>query len=110
MGITANDSDAAIVRAIIELAHQLGIKVIAEGIENQATWDLLVELGCDAGQGYFVSRPLPAPDMVHWLSTWEPAGEGKAQLVVPSLRVARISAPAHAARGGRVLQRATRGS
>jgi len=111
MGITANDSDAAIVRAIIELAHQLGIKVIAEGIENQATWDLLVELGCDAGQGYFVSRPLPALDMVHWLSTWKRDGDGQSPLVVPSLRVARLSTSTNsAARAGRLPQRASGGS
>ncbi len=69
-----DENDAAIVRSTIGLAHDLGLTVVAEGIEDQATWDLLVELGCDVGQGYYVSRPMPAATLGVWLTTcgWEP--------------------------------------
>jgi len=48
--------------------------VVAEGIEDQATWNLLAQLGCEVGQGYFVSRPMPAAALGEWLTTcgWEP--------------------------------------
>jgi diguanylate cyclase (GGDEF)-like protein len=69
-----DENDAAIVRSTVGLAHELGLTVVAEGIEDQATWDLLVALGCDVGQGYFVSRPVPAAALGVWLKTggWEP--------------------------------------
>jgi EAL domain-containing protein (putative c-di-GMP-specific phosphodiesterase class I) len=60
--------DYTIVRSTIELAHDLGLRVIAEGVEDQATWDLLVELGCDLAQGYHMSRPLPEADLRRWLA------------------------------------------
>ncbi|HLZ68751.1 MAG TPA: EAL domain-containing protein [Dehalococcoidia bacterium] len=50
----------AVVRSVIELAHNAGLVVVAEGVENQETWDALVALGCDAAQGFFVGRPMPA--------------------------------------------------
>jgi diguanylate cyclase len=52
--------DTAIVRTTIELGHELGLTVVAEGIEDQATWDRLSALGCDVGQGFFLARPEPA--------------------------------------------------
>jgi diguanylate cyclase (GGDEF)-like protein len=58
---------ASIVRATIALAHDLGLKVVAEGTANRAIWDLLQGLGCDIAQGYFVARPFPAADMGAWL-------------------------------------------
>jgi len=69
-----DENDAAIVRSTIGLAHDLGLTVVAEGIEDHATWDLLAALGCDVGQGYFVSRPMPAAALGVWLTTcgWEP--------------------------------------
>ncbi|HEV7663626.1 MAG TPA: EAL domain-containing protein [Chloroflexota bacterium] len=60
-------ADRAIVRSTIELGHNLGLLVLAEGVEDQPTWDLLAELGCDLAQGYFLSRALPAIDLVDWL-------------------------------------------
>jgi diguanylate cyclase (GGDEF)-like protein len=54
---------AAIVRATIGLAHDLGLRVVAEGAADQATWDALKALGCDIAQGYFVARPFPAEEM-----------------------------------------------
>ena len=68
MGMAAEEDDATIVRSTIDLGHNLGLQVVAEGIEDKATWDLLKSLGCDFAQGYFLSRPLPAPDFMTWLS------------------------------------------
>jgi diguanylate cyclase (GGDEF)-like protein/PAS domain S-box-containing protein len=67
-GLTKNDNDTAIVRATIELGHDLGLQVVAEGVEDQATWDALATLGCDLVQGYLISRPLPAVALQEWLS------------------------------------------
>ncbi|MBV9282774.1 MAG: EAL domain-containing protein [Chloroflexi bacterium] len=60
--------DAAIVQSVVDLAHNLGLTVVAEGCEDRATWDLLRETGCDLVQGYYVSRPLPAADLRLWLN------------------------------------------
>jgi len=49
-----------LVRATIDLGHALGLRIVAEGIEDQQTLDLLAELGCDVGQGYFIDIPKPA--------------------------------------------------
>ncbi|HZS87317.1 MAG TPA: EAL domain-containing protein [Chloroflexota bacterium] len=65
---TAN-RDAAIVTSTIGLGRGLGLRVVAEGVEDQATWDRLAELGCDIVQGYFVSRPLPPAEFARWLRT-----------------------------------------
>lgn len=59
--------DMAIVRATIDIAHHLGRSVVAEGVENQAAWDCLIQLGCDAAQGYYISRPISASDFTVWL-------------------------------------------
>jgi diguanylate cyclase (GGDEF)-like protein len=58
MDIAFNKQDVAIVRTIIDLGHNLGFKVVAEGVENVRAWELLVSLGCDLAQGYHISRPL----------------------------------------------------
>ena len=61
-------NDYTIVRSTIELAHDLGLRVIAEGVEDQETWDLLVKLGCDLAQGYYMSRPLTDFALRAWLA------------------------------------------
>ena len=61
--------DAVIVRSIVDLAHNLSLHVVAEGVEDQETLDLLLEFGCDAAQGYFFSRPVPAQELVPWLES-----------------------------------------
>lgn len=58
---------AAIVRMLIALGHTLGLQVVAEGVENRDTYDLLTTLGCDVVQGFYVSRPLAAADVLPWL-------------------------------------------
>ena len=57
----------AIASSTIDLARHLGLHVVAEGIETQAVLEHLVELGCDTGQGYLISRPLSGPNMTAWL-------------------------------------------
>jgi diguanylate cyclase (GGDEF)-like protein len=66
-----DDSDAAIVRATIDLAHSLGLKVVAEGVESQGVWNLLEALGCDIAQGYLIRRPLTPQALVEWISSRE---------------------------------------
>ena len=67
MDMAAHPEDATIVRSIVDLGHNLGLHVVAEGVENQADYDLLVAAGCDMAQGYFISRPLPADKFNSWL-------------------------------------------
>jgi EAL domain-containing protein (putative c-di-GMP-specific phosphodiesterase class I) len=55
--------DVRLVRATIDLGHALGLRVVTEGIEDAATLQLLTELGCDLGQGYYIGRPAPAAEM-----------------------------------------------
>lgn len=62
-----NKNDDVIVRSTIDLGHNLGLKVIAEGVENMESWNRLKELGCDSAQGYFMSRPIPADQLMEWL-------------------------------------------
>lgn len=65
--MVSNDDAAMIVRSTIVLAHDLGLRVIAEGIENDTSWERLAELGCDVAQGYHVARPMPACDLERWI-------------------------------------------
>ena len=62
LGLLTNADDAAIVSSTIGLSKQLGLSVIAEGIEDRATADFLVRMGCEEGQGYFFGRPMPASE------------------------------------------------
>jgi len=57
------------VASTVALGHALGLRVVAEGIEDQATWDRLAGMGCDVAQGYYMSRPLPATDVQRWVLT-----------------------------------------
>jgi len=61
--MATSPSDAAIVSATVGLAHSLGLRVVAEGVESDEVWRRLAELGCDIAQGFHVSRPLPADDL-----------------------------------------------
>jgi diguanylate cyclase (GGDEF)-like protein/PAS domain S-box-containing protein len=68
--MATSKNDAAIVRSTVDLAHNLGLNVVAEGVENQFSLDLLKEMGCDAMQGYFTSKPLPANEISEYLSNF----------------------------------------
>jgi len=61
-----------IVGAIINLAHSLHLELIAEGIETEELMDRLIAMGCETGQGYFFSRPMPAIDVPAWLAQHPP--------------------------------------
>ncbi len=61
-----DENDALIVRSTIDLGHNLGLRVVAEGVEDDETWQTLADLGCDVVQGYRLSRPLPAADLLIW--------------------------------------------
>jgi diguanylate cyclase (GGDEF)-like protein len=62
--------DAMIVRSTIDLAHNLGIMVVAEGVENAQVWDMLRTLHCDQAQGYHMGRPMPIPEFRGWAARW----------------------------------------
>lgn len=66
-GLTADPNDVAIVTAIIAMAHSLNLKVVAEGVETREQLDFLTAHGCEAVQGYFFSKPLPADDFERFL-------------------------------------------
>lgn len=67
LNMAEDDNDAVIVRSTIDLAHNLGFLVMAEGVETSDALDLLAVLGCDHAQGYHISRPLPADELILWI-------------------------------------------
>jgi EAL domain-containing protein (putative c-di-GMP-specific phosphodiesterase class I) len=73
MHMASDHNDAAIVRSTIELVRNLGLRVVAEGVEDQATWDLLAGMGCDIGQGYHLAWPMPPGELARWLRAGAPS-------------------------------------
>jgi len=71
-----DQNDVIIVHSIIELAHNLGIKVTAEGVENRRIWEMLRSFGCDLTQGYLHGRPMPLDELIAW-SEYSPWGLGR---------------------------------
>jgi EAL domain-containing protein (putative c-di-GMP-specific phosphodiesterase class I) len=87
MDMLASAEARTIVRSTIDLAHNLGMQAVAEGVEDEATLHQLVALGCDAAQGYFVARPMRAADLPAWLTDWEQRRDGiltRAPVVLPA--------------------------
>ena len=78
--VATNDIDATIVKSIVEVARNRGLKVVAEGIEDRITWEVLFELGCDIAQGYYLARPADGGATTMWLmqrqSSAQPAPAG----------------------------------
>ena len=74
-----DENDAVIVRATIDLAHNLGLKVVAEGVESADVWDLLEMLGCDTAQGYYIRKPLQAGELASWIHAKEWQGGRSAE-------------------------------
>jgi EAL domain-containing protein (putative c-di-GMP-specific phosphodiesterase class I) len=72
-------SDRAIVQATLSLGHDLGLEVIAEGVEDRETWDLLRDMGCDAAQGFHMSPALPADRLERWLADQQAADRSSQQ-------------------------------
>jgi diguanylate cyclase (GGDEF)-like protein len=66
--VAVDDEDATVVRALVGLAHGLGLAVVAEGIETSVTWDAIAGLGCDTAQGWHIARPMPAEAATAWLT------------------------------------------
>lgn len=71
MTLEESEGDRVIVESTIELGHRFGLRVIAEGVETAGTIDLLQGYGCDYAQGYHLSKPLPAAELVDWLNAFE---------------------------------------
>ncbi len=76
-GMGRNKRDAGIVHAAINLAHDLNLKVTAEGVEDEEALQKLIDFGCDAVQGYYFSKPLPAEDLETWIAARHAAPESK---------------------------------
>jgi EAL domain-containing protein (putative c-di-GMP-specific phosphodiesterase class I)/ActR/RegA family two-component response regulator len=72
-GATRDSVARAILESSVQMGHALGMSVVAEGAETQEDWDLLVVVGCDEVQGYFVARPMPAEEFIAWKTRWEAA-------------------------------------
>ncbi len=72
MAMERDLDDARIVRSTIELAHNLGLTVVAEGLETAKAWGMLSRLGCDEGQCYFISKPMPQDQFILWARNWQP--------------------------------------
>lgn len=72
-GVATDMNDEMIVQSTIDLGHNLGLTVVAEGIENRQIYDKLADLGCDIGQGYFISRPIHVNEIKKWIdgSSWK---------------------------------------
>ena len=70
MNMESDVQDAKIVHSTIDLAHNLGLSVVAEGIENPQTLKLLADLHCDEAQGYFIAKPMPAEEFIDWVERW----------------------------------------
>ncbi len=72
LGMCDDENDAVIVRSTADLGRNLGLRVVAEGVEDATSWWALHDLGCEMAQGYFLSRPLAAADLLTWLDEWMP--------------------------------------
>jgi diguanylate cyclase (GGDEF)-like protein len=72
-GLGRSETDAALVRGLIEIGHSLGLEVVAEGVETREAWNVLAKWGCDLGQGYYVATPQPPAELADWLRVRWPA-------------------------------------
>jgi diguanylate cyclase (GGDEF)-like protein len=72
--LAGSDNDEVIVRSTIELGHNLGLQVVAEGVEDLDVWRRLADLSCDMVQGFLLSPPIPAGELTHWLQERKVAG------------------------------------
>jgi EAL domain-containing protein (putative c-di-GMP-specific phosphodiesterase class I) len=72
-GLGRSETDAALVRGLIEIGHSLGLTVVAEGVETREAWNVLGAWGCDYAQGFYVASPRPADELADWLRGRWPA-------------------------------------
>jgi EAL domain-containing protein (putative c-di-GMP-specific phosphodiesterase class I) len=85
--MAVDGNDALIARSTVDLGHNLGLRVVAEGVETPEVWSQLEAMGCDIAQGYLISRPLPAEELTRWLTNWasrHPAGAASRGPASPS--------------------------
>jgi EAL domain-containing protein (putative c-di-GMP-specific phosphodiesterase class I) len=66
--LASSHTDGVIVRSLIDLAHNLGLRVVAEGVENEVVWRELTQLGCDSAQGFYLSTPRPGLELTRWMA------------------------------------------
>ena len=92
LGMREDSGDRVIVRSTIDLAQHLGLIAIAEGAEDRETWEELIAMGCDQGQGFHVCHPLPLPALTAWLSASGLLAEQPAQLTFEPVTPARAAA------------------
>jgi diguanylate cyclase (GGDEF)-like protein len=71
MSMASDKKDESIVKAAVNLAHTLGLKIVAEGVEDEKTLDLLANMGCDYAQGYYMAKPMPQNDLIDWMQDSE---------------------------------------
>lgn len=70
-GACANEKLQVMFDASLSLSRQLGMKSVAEGVEDRADWDFVCQSECDVAQGYFIARPMPAADLPSWIQSWQ---------------------------------------
>ena len=70
-GACCNEKLWAMFDSCLSLAKQLGLEVVAEGVEDQADWDFVRNRGCDIAQGYFIAKPMPGAELPEWIRTWD---------------------------------------
>ena len=85
MNMSSDENDAVIVRSTIDLGHNLGLRVVAEGVEDETAMRTLGELNCDTAQGYYLGRPVPAAGLLEILTS-------SARRLEPSSGAARAAA------------------
>lgn len=89
--MTRDESDAAIVRSTIELGHNLGLRIVAEGVEDEATWQLLGVLDCDSAQGFYWSGALPPGELRSWLSAHSETSDTATSILPSAVDEPRLS-------------------
>jgi EAL domain-containing protein (putative c-di-GMP-specific phosphodiesterase class I) len=97
LGMEHDNEQLAIVSSIVDLGLNLGLRVVAEGVETQRAWSILRERGCHRAQGYFLTPPLPPDEMARWVEEHERALDAATGPVPPVYRsaareVARVEA------------------
>jgi len=74
MDMVNNRDYAVIVNSIIDLGHNLGLKIIAEGVEDVRIWRMLADRKCDFAQGFYMAKPMPPEEFIRWLTSWRETG------------------------------------
>ena len=77
--VVSNEDNRTIVKSLVDLGKNLGLKVCAEGIEDADTLDIVRSFGCDYGQGYYFSKALPSDELIKLIQTWERGHSGAKQ-------------------------------